>query len=190
MRFTKQEIDRVFSELGAVGQASWSASQMEERIPQLHRFLFLAKAWSAIPDERDYSWIDNQIAAAKAAPDQPFGGAGIALERLRSLGASDSDLTELVRAQMAEMLHHACYLLSDSDYAPDERYLEASLADTLDKVNWGLFETDDEFHPLGPIDCLHEDVLATDPMGREVRPLAIKPAPERTQSEVESDPVL
>ena len=46
MEFTREELTAVFEALGADDAEGWIKSQLEEGIPQLHRFLFLAKAWS------------------------------------------------------------------------------------------------------------------------------------------------
>jgi hypothetical protein len=43
----------------------------------------------------------------------------------------------------------------------------------LPRVNWTLFEVDDDGEPLHAIDALHESVLDTDPSGREMRPSGV-----------------
>lgn len=170
MDFTNEELVRVFTALGADDPEGWAESQTEEGIPQLHRFLFLAKAWSQIPDERDHGWIDSDIQSYEKEPTAPFAGSGLALKRLRALGAQDADLTELVRAKMAELLFHVSYVLADSGYVPDGRYEDAKIKPILDRVNWRLVATDDDGQPTEAVDSLHESVLETDPMQREVAP--------------------
>jgi hypothetical protein len=168
--FSRDELLRVFAALGAEAPESWAQSQLEEGIPQLHRFVFLAKAWSTIPDERSHRWIDADIDAHRKDPDAPMAGAGRVLERLRRLGATDAELTELVRAKMAEQLFHVAYLLADPGYIPDARYQEPAVAAVLERVQWALVALDPEGNPTETIDGLHESVLETDPTHREVRP--------------------
>jgi hypothetical protein len=168
--FTREELVRVFRVLGAESPEEWADSQIDEGIPQLHRFLFLAKAWSAIPDERSHAWIDAEIRAHQANASAPYAGAGRALTRLRSLGATDEDLTELVRAKMAGLLFHVAYVMADPGYIPDAKYQEPHVAAVLERVGWALFATDHDGQPLAIVDGLHESVLETDPMHRELRP--------------------
>jgi hypothetical protein len=85
---------------------------------------------------------------------------GHALRKLRARGATDEELTDLVRGMQAELLFQFCYLLEDpGDVEPD-------VAD----VSWSLVQTDNEGNVLGSITGLHESVLETDPTGREMRP--------------------
>lgn len=41
------------------------------------------------------------------------------------------------------------------------------------RVNWALFEVDEDFQPLNPLGGLHESVLCTEPTGREMRPMGV-----------------
>jgi hypothetical protein len=158
---TKDELTALFRKLGAPDPEGWAASQIEEGIPQLARFLFLRQAWRQIVvKEGDSGWIDNTIRQAQTRPDDPYAGAGHALAKLRALGASDEDLTDLVRATQAEALAGLCYLLAD----PGE--LEPEVAD----MAWALVQLDADGEPTACIQSLHESVLETDPTGREMRP--------------------
>ena len=151
----------VLRELGAPEPEGWAASEFAEGIPQTARFLFLRQAWRCVVADGS-SWIETTIAHATRKPDDPYAGAGHALARLRARGATDRELTELVRAMQAELLFSFCYLLED----PGE--VEPAVAD----LSWGLFLTDEEGNPLEHLGGLHESVLETDPAGREVRPPA------------------
>ena len=70
------------------------------------------------------------------------------------------ELTELVRAELAEFLTALTYLMDDP--SPEEPELQ--------DVSWGLFVTNDEGYPVEPLGGLYESVLSTDPTGRECRP--------------------
>src|SRR5688500_15480467 len=94
----------LFQRLGARDPDAWARSQLEEGIPQLARFLFLRQAWRAIIDEGDPTWINSAIASADAKPEEPYAGVGHALRKLRGRGATDAELTDLVRGMQAELL--------------------------------------------------------------------------------------
>jgi hypothetical protein len=155
-----EDLTELFRLLGAPSPEEWAASQAEEGIPQLHRFLFLRQAWKSIVSEDDTSWIGAAIAATALAPDAPYAGVGAALATLRAKGVADEEITDLVRGVQAELLFQFCYLLDDPEIDEEEA------AD----VTWGLFAVDEDGTPLEPLVGLHESVLETDPTGREMRP--------------------
>jgi hypothetical protein len=157
----EKQLADLFKRLGADDPEGWAASQIREGIPQLHRFLFLRQAWRmVVSEDSGPAWIDNHVAAAERAPEAPFAGAGLALKALRARGATDAELSGLVRAMQAELLSGLCYLLEDPRFEDQE----------VENVAWGLFATNDEEDPTEPVFGLHESVLETDPTGREVRP--------------------
>lgn len=152
-----------FREWGVDDPESWARSQVEEGINQYARLVFLRGAWEAVVAEGDRGWIDRQVAASKAHPDEPGAGAGHALGRLLASGAKPGDLLELVRAAQWETLSRVVLQLSDPGvvtYPSPE----------VPRVAWALFEIDEEGKPLQEIANLHESVLETDPSGREMRP--------------------
>lgn len=150
----------LFRKLGARDPEQWAGSQLSEGIPQLERFLFLRQAWRLVLTEDRHDWIKQTIEQSKRHPKEPYAGAGHALDRLTQAGASDQDLTDLVRAMQAELLFGLCYLLEDPGLTEPE----------VESVTWWLFRTNEEGEPVAPISGLHESVLETDPTGREMRP--------------------
>lgn len=156
----QMKLTALFKRLGAPEPEEWASSQLNEGIPQLHRFLFLRQAWRHVVNEDDASWIDAWVEDANRRPDDPYAGVGHALKRLRETGAADADILDIVRGVQAEFLFTICYLLGDPNIEEPE----------AQHINWGLFSTDDEGAPIESIDSLHEDVLGTDPTGREMRP--------------------
>jgi hypothetical protein len=154
------ELTALFERLGAKSPDSWAESQIDEGIPQLHRFLFLRQAWSNVTDDGATKWIDYQRKQAERAPDAPFSGMGHALDRAVKAGVSADDLTEIVRCAQAELLFQLCYMLEDNGLPEPE----------LEGLGWGLFQTDESGQPIGPIYGLHESVLSMDPTGREMCP--------------------
>ena len=160
---SKEELTKVFTDLGASSPELWAKSQMEEGIPQLLRFLFLKNAWHYVVAEGDSSWIEEQIKLARKWPQAPYAGLGQTLEKLRNQGVANEDLTTIARCLQAQMIFSLGYLL---DSGPSEQTEE------IQDVTWGLFQVDDDGHPLGPaISGLHESVLELDPTQREMRPI-------------------
>lgn len=157
---TVTALTRLFAELGAQNPEEWAASQVNEGIPQLARYLFLRQAWRQVLSEGDTAWIDAWVEESRQDRDAPFAGVGAALERLRAAGASEGDLTELVRGTQARLLYALCYLLDD----PGE--VEPEVQDVL----WALVQINEEGEIVGQLGGLHESVLETDPTGREMRP--------------------
>ena len=148
----------LFERLGDPHPLEGARSQIREGIPQLQRYLFLRQAWRAVVNEGDSQWIQDQL---NTPPDGPGGGIVDALKRALERGVTKQDLTTIVRVMQWRLLFRFCYLLSDpGDLEPEIKH-----------VAWGLFEIDEEGRPVGPLQLLHEDVLRTDPTGREMRPL-------------------
>jgi hypothetical protein len=157
---TLPTLTALFEKLGARDPESWAASQLDENIPQLHRFLFLREAWRRVVSDGDPKWIDAHIRESEKRPDAPYTGVGAALKRALAAGVSPEDLTEITRGIQAQFLFGLCYMLEDNGLTEPE----------LEGVAWGLFQTDEDGQPLAPITGLHESVLDTDPTGREMRP--------------------
>ena len=156
----QKNLEATFRKLGAPDPESWARSEIDEGVPQLARYLFLRQAWRNIVKEGDSRWIENAIERARTRPDDPCAGVGHALTKLRARGATDEEITDVVRGMQAELLFCFCYLLED----PGD--LEPEVKD----VAWVLAQVDADGNVLGTIGGLHESVLGTDPTGREMRP--------------------
>ena len=153
-------LTEIFRKLGANDPDSWVASQVDEGINQLGRFVFLRQAWSHVLKEGDIAWIDDTVDRARANPSEPFAGVGLALSELLERGVDRKVIVDLVRGLQAGMLFSMCELLDDPGDLPEE----------VSEMQWALFEVDTSGMPIGSIDSLHESVLETDPTGREMRP--------------------
>jgi hypothetical protein len=153
----ENELTELFRKVGARDPANWARSQLNENIPQLARFLFLREAWKLVVADNDPSWIHERITDD---PARPGGEIGPALERLLAAGATESDLTAVVRTMQWSLLSGLCYLLDDPGILEEE----------VRDVAWRLFQVDDDDQPIAIIGGLHESVLETDPTGREMRP--------------------
>ncbi|MEM9036386.1 MAG: hypothetical protein AAGD18_17435 [Actinomycetota bacterium] len=155
------QLSEVFRQFGADDPEDWARSQMQEGIPQLGRFLFLTACWSTINEDGDTAWIDRVLDEVTPDSDEPFAGTAHSIRALLAAGATRGDIAELVRTTQAEMLATFTYVLSDADVLPGNNY-----------VNWALVEVDDGQLIVPPrwLGALHESVLETDPIGREMRP--------------------
>ena len=157
---TKDELIAVFRQFGAKDPQQWAASQVDEGIPQLARFLFMRAAWEHIAREGDSTWIDQSIKRSCQYPSEPYAGLGRALALCRDRGVPDAALTEIARCLQAEMLSTVGYLIDGPAYS----YVVEDMA-------WALFQVDNDGKPYGqPISGLNESVLEFDPTGREMRP--------------------
>jgi hypothetical protein len=155
-------LTRIFEIAGAKNPASWARSELQGKIPQLARFMFLRQAWRRVVSEDDTAWIDTSIAASRHDSEAPGASLGPALERCLANGGSREDLLQVARIAQWQLLHAICYLLSDPSIEEPE----------LQHVAWALVEVDPEGRPGREICALHESVLETDPTGREMRPSA------------------
>jgi hypothetical protein len=157
----------IFKRLGAADPEGWAASEVNEGIPQLHRFLVLRGMWSSVVPDGETSWIDSRIEDARRRAGEPLSGVGAALERLRTAGADAHDITEVVRGMQYSTLFSIAHLLYDPTGAYDD---DVEIADELEDVGWGLWSEDADGNPIEPIEGLHESALSMDPSGREMRP--------------------
>ena len=153
----EQQLTDLFARLGAPEPATSAHSQITEGIPQLSRFLFLRQAWKSVVPEDDSTWIR---AEERVDPNGPGGGIVPALARLKALGADEADITTIVRVMQSQLLFNLCYLFEDP----------GDLEDEVKHIAWRLFQVDSNDRPIEIIGALHEDVLATEPGGREMRP--------------------
>ena len=153
-------LTQLFAELGAPTPERWARAQLEHGIPELARFLFLRAAWRQVLRDGDTTWIDGTVAAAAAQPEAPFAGVGAALARLRSAGANDADISDVVRGMQVAALFAVCRLLDGAPEAEPE----------VAEIGWALVQVSPDGEVLAPMRELHASILDTDPTGREMRP--------------------
>ncbi|WP_443747374.1 hypothetical protein [Asticcacaulis solisilvae] len=153
----KAALSALFAKLGAPNPENWANSQIQEDIPQLHRFLFLRQAWKNIVHNGDTAWMSR---ALTTPPHGPGGAIAPALRRLLDLGCDAGDLTTVVRTLQWQLLFRLCYLLDDPDLEGEDK--------SVDDLAWGLFEVDADGRPGRAVNGLHESVLETDPEGKEM----------------------
>jgi len=160
-KINEQELTEIFRALGAKEPEDWARSQVNEGIPQLHRFLFLKQAWGYVVDTKDHSWVDNvldnlrrQRERGQSVPEDP-------IERLLSKGVDRSDISALYRGAQVDMMSSMAYLLDDP-VIPEE------VGDLIGHVGWTLVATNEDFEPTDVvIDGIHESIEETDPCDSE-----------------------
>ena len=155
-----EKLTQLFEQLGAKDPRQWASSQVNEGTPQLARYLFLRQAWRLIMSDASDAWIAERIREYEANPLQPLSGVGKSLQSLRNKNATPDELTDLIRGVQVELLLQLCYLLEDPGDIEEE----------VQDVAWGLFLLDGKGRPTTRVSGLHESVLATDPLGTEMRP--------------------
>lgn len=155
---TEQELTDIFKQFGARDPEGWAASEIEEGIPQLARFLFLKGAWEGVVPDND-DWIDHVMSRYDPKESGPYSGMLHSIKEMVDAGVSKKAITEFARCVGGEMIFNISYLMSDPSAVEGNEY-----------VNWGLFITDEEGYPVKELEGLYESVLDTDPTGREMCP--------------------
>lgn len=148
-KWNTDELTEAFRSLGAREPESWASSQLEEGIPQLHRFAFLKALWEAVDGPASKVWV---AAARDGENELPDEAAMTALKRMKELGVTDDDITNAVRAAHEEQVYFVAQVIDDSAGALAELDYDGDETD----VQWGLFVIDDKGKPKAPIDSLQE----------------------------------
>lgn len=168
-----------FRAAGAEEPEGWAASEVEDDVPQLARFIFLRRLWRGAwqwtqppgewfteiaPDEDPVGGEDDdEPTLVSAAPpdevpdedaDPPFFTAQQAVRRILAAGADPEDLKEVARAIF---LHTAFDAVQTVDEGHDPRVGEGM-------PGWLLTEVGGDLVLTGRvIPDLHEDLLTTEP---------------------------
>lgn len=176
-----QALAEQFRGLGAGDPEGWAASEVEDDIPQLARFLFLRRLWRSAwqwkqppeewfaemePDELPVDAEDDddeptlvrmsEDAVADEDGDPPFLEAQQAVQRILAAGVDPEDLKEVARAVF---LHTAFDAVQTVDEGHDPQAGEGM-------PGWLLTEVGGDLVLTGRvIPDLHEDLLTTEPDG-------------------------
>jgi hypothetical protein len=168
-----------FRALGAGDPEGWAASEAEEDIPQLARFIFLRRLWRSawqwtLPPEEWFAEVEpapgdeepadedddtptlvrGDAEEADADGDPPFFAAQQAVRRILAAGADPEDLREVARAIF---LHTAFDAVQTVDEGHDPQAGEGM-------PGWLLTEVGGDLVLTGRvIPDLHEDLLTTEP---------------------------
>jgi hypothetical protein len=175
-----RELAETFRELGAGDPEGWAASEVEDDIPQLARFLFLRRLWRSawqwkLPpedwfaevepepqDDRPAEEDDDEPTLVSTSTDEAgdedaepaFLAAQQAVRRILAAGADPEDLREVARAIF---LHTAFDAVQTVDEGHDPEAGEGM-------PGWLLTEVGGDLVLTGRvIPDLHQDLLTTEP---------------------------
>jgi hypothetical protein len=176
-----EELAERFRAAGAEQPEGWAASEVEEDIPQLARFIFLRRLWRGVwqwkqPPEEWFAEMPLDEPPVDAEDDEdeptlvqmsdddvpdedgdpPFLAAQQAVQRILAAGADPEDLKEVARAIF---LHTAFDAVQTVDEGHDPQVGEGM-------PGWLLTEVGGDLVLTGRvIPDLHEDLLTTEPDG-------------------------
>lgn len=172
-----EQLADTFRRLGAEEPAAWAASEVEDGIPQLARFIFLRRLWRGAdewmqppadwfaerePDPADAEEEDDDEATAEspvadedeADAEPAFLAAQQAVQRMLAAGADPEDLKEVARAVF---LHAVFDAVQTVDEGHDPHAAEGM-------PGWLLTEVGGDLVLTGRmLDRLHEDLFTTEP---------------------------
>lgn len=175
-----EALAETFRELGAGEPEEWAASEVEDDIPQLARFLFLRRLWSGagqwkLPPEEWFAEVeqdepaellfeqdDDEPTLVSASADEvgdedgdpPFLAAQQAVRRILAAGADPEDLKQVARAIFLFTAFDAAQTV---DEGHDPRAGEGM-------PGWLLTEVGSDLVLTGRvIPDLHEDLFTTEP---------------------------
>ncbi|HEX2208857.1 MAG TPA: hypothetical protein VHG93_14350 [Longimicrobium sp.] len=177
-----RELAETFRALGAGDPEAWAASEVEDGIPQLARFIFLRRLWRGaeqwnLPPEEWFAEVEAEAAADPAVEqdddeptlvpssshdageqdadaEPPFLAAQNALERILGAGVNPEDLREVARAIFL-------YTAFDVVHTVDDGF-DPEAGEGM--PGWLLTEVGGDLVLTGRvIPDLHEDLLTIEP---------------------------
>ena len=115
---TAEDLIEAFRALGASDPETLASSQLDGRVPELHRFAFLKRLWDQVADTQSMKWIDQTIEQAeKLGEDDPQAAAGLALRRMLAAGVDPNDILKVLWCAQAEMIYNIAFQLDDPEFA-------------------------------------------------------------------------
>ena len=108
---SKERYSQLFQKLGVSDPERWATAEIEEKLGNLAKVVFLRQVWKEIPGSTDSDWLETWIEHSRQLPAAEH--VVEAYERIVAAGANASDLMLLTRSIMGEFLFRVCYLLDD-----------------------------------------------------------------------------
>jgi hypothetical protein len=151
----REDLVEAFRGLGAADADALASSQLEEGVPELHRFAFLKRLWDQVADAGDTKWIERTIGQAQSlGDDDPQAAAGPALQRMLAAGVDPVDIIKVVWSAQAEMIYNVASQLDDPGFAVAQLNQYGGMEE--DDANWGLFTVNDAGEPQQLIEGFRE----------------------------------
>src|SRR3712207_4722967 len=117
-KWKRADLIEAFRALGAADPEALAASQLDDGVPELHRFAFLKRLWDQVVKPGDAKWVERTIGQVKSlGDDDPQAAAGPALERMLAAGVDPSDIMKVVWSAQAEMIYNLAFQLDDPEFA-------------------------------------------------------------------------
>lgn len=149
------DLIEAFRALGAADPESLASSQLEDRVPELHRFAFLKRLWDQVADTQSTKWIEQTIEQAKGlGEDDPQAAAAPALKRMIDAGVDPNDILKVVWCAQAEMIYNIAFQLDDPGFAVAQLPQHGGMQE--EDALWGLFSVNEEGKPKQLLEGFHE----------------------------------
>src|SRR5688572_16587628 len=96
-KWKRENLIEAFRGLGAADPEALASSQLDDGVPELHRFAFLKRLWDQVVNWRTTKWIEQTIEQAKSlGEDDPQSAAAPALQRMLAAGVDPVDIIKVV----------------------------------------------------------------------------------------------
>lgn len=162
-RLRAQTLIARLERLGDDDPLSTVRSEMEENIPQTARWMAVRPLWDIIDGWRKPAGLAEHIHEARIDPGSAFADAWLAADRMANAGVPFEDIAAFARGVSYVTVFQALLHLDGATW-PDD------WPEDDDLPTWALMEIQDDELTGRSIDGLYEDLLGTDPSGREGRP--------------------
>lgn len=161
-RLRAQTLIARLERLGDDDPLSTARSEMEENIPQTARWMAVRPLWDIIDGWRKPTALAEYIHEARIDPGSAFADAWLAADRMAKAGIPFEDVAAFARgvsyATVFRTLLHLNGATWPDDWPEDD-----------DLPTWAFMEIQNDELTGRLVDGLYEDLLGTDPSGREGR---------------------
>jgi hypothetical protein len=154
-KWKRGDLVEAFRAMGAADPEGMASSQLDDGVPELHRFAFLKRLWDQVVNPGDTKWIGQTVdQAAALGEDDPQAAAGPALRRILAAGVEPIDIIKVVWAAQAEMVYNIAFQPDDPGFAVAQLPRHGGMEE--DDAMWGLFAVNEAGKPKQLIEGLHE----------------------------------
>ena len=154
-KWKREDLIEAFRALGAADPEALASSQLDGRVPELHRFMFLKRLWDQVADTQSTKWIEQTIARAEGlGEDDPQSAAAPALQRMLAAGIDTNDILKVVWCAQAEMIYNIAFQLDDPEFAVAQLPQHGGMQE--EDALWGLFAVNEGGKPKQLLEGFHE----------------------------------
>jgi hypothetical protein len=154
-KWKREDLIEAFRALGAADPEALASSQLDDRVPELHRFAFLKRLWDQVADTQSTKWIEQTIDQAKGlGEDDPQSAAAPALQRMIAAGIDPNDILKVVWCAQAEMIYNIAFQLDDPEFAVAQLPQHGGMQE--EDALWGLFTVNEDGKPRHLLEGFHE----------------------------------